>query len=183
MKAPRTAAAAIIAAGALLATGSLALAAGPRAHATATPQGGTIQVFISNLGPTKSKVTITGAIGDYGTGISETKQGKVNPNGAYEELKLKHGTMLVDAAPFDKAIDHAHPQINTSNCSFFLTASGPSTIMSGTGAYAGAHGKITLTAQFGGIGPKKANGHCNMSNNAPTFGGFFAITGKGTVSF
>jgi len=181
MKAPRTAAAAIMAAGTLLATGSLALAAGPRAHATA--QGGTIHVFVSNLGPTKSKVTITGAIGDHGIGISETKQGKVNPNGAYEQLKLGHGTLLIDGSAFDKAINHAHPQINTSNCSFFLTGSGPTTIVSGTGAYAGAHGRITLTAQFGGIAPKKANGKCNMSNNAPTLGGFFVITGKGTVSF
>jgi hypothetical protein len=176
-------AAAVAVTGALLASGSLALAAAPKAHPASASKGGTIHVFISNLGPTKSKVTITGAVGDYGIGISQTKQGKVDPNGAYEELKLKHGTMLVNGAGFEKAINHAHPQINTSNCSFFLTASGPSTIVSGTGAYAGAHGKVALTAQFGGIGPKKSNGQCNMSNNAPTFGGFFAITGKGTVSF
>ena len=90
---------------------------------------------------------------------------------------------MVDAAAFDRAINHAHPQINASNCSFFLTASGPSTITSGTGAYAGAHGRVTLTAQFAGIAPKKANGRCNMSNHAPTLGAFFAITGRGTVSF
>jgi hypothetical protein len=182
MRTVRTAAAVAVT-GALLTSGSLALAAAPKAHSAAAPQGGTIHVFISDLGPTKSKVTITGAIGDYGIGISETKQGKVDPNGAYEELKLKHGTLLVYGAGFDAAINHAHPQLNTSNCSFYLSASGPSRIMSGTGTYAGAHGKITLTGQFGGIGPKKANGKCNMSNNAPTFGGFFAITGTGTVAF
>jgi len=183
MKASKTAAAALAVTGGLLASGSLAVAAGPRAHASATPKGGTVHVFVSHIGNTKAKLTITGAIGDYGTATSENKQGKVTANGVYQHAKLKHGTLVINTGAFDKKLNHAHFHLNSSNCSAWFTATGPATITSGTGAYAGAHGKLTLTAQFAGIAPTKANGSCNLSNSAPTLGGFIVITGKGKVSF
>jgi len=183
MKSSRPAAALLLAMASLLATGSLALAAGSRAHASATPKGGAIRVFVSHLGGNRAHITITGAIGDYGTVISQNKQGKPVKQGVYKHAMLKHGKLVINTTAFQQKLNHAHFHLNTSNCSASFTATGPATIMSGTGAYAGAHGTVTLTAQFAGIAPKKANGSCNLSNSAPTLGGFLVITGKGRVSF
>jgi hypothetical protein len=182
MKAVRMVAAVAVSGG-LLASGSLALAAGPRAHAAATPQGGAIHILISHFGSTTAKITITGAIGDYGTITTETKTGKPSSNGDYGTIKLRHGTLFINATAFNAKLDKAPSTVNKSNCSYYVSGSGGSTIESGTGAYAGAHGAATLTATFAGVAPKKANGTCNFANNAPTLGSYEAITGNGTVHF
>ena len=128
--------AALVAVGSLLATGPLALAAG----AAATPEGGAITIYIHNTSETKGKITITGAIGDYGTSLSEDKSGKADPNGNYEKIDLKKGSFLVDGTKLNKALQHVKPQINASTCSVVFTGTGPVTIGSGTGAYEGISG-------------------------------------------
>ena len=80
----------------------------------------------------------------------------------------------------DKTFSHLHPSINKSNCSVSFTAHGPTTITSGTGDYAGISGTVKISITFAGIAPKKANGTCNLADNAPTYGGFSAIIGSRT---
>jgi hypothetical protein len=183
MKSLRTAAAVAVA-GTVLATGSLALAAGGSTHPTTgtAAHGGPIRVFVTNQTETKGKITITGAIGDYGTAISTDKNGKVDSNGSFEQLHLKQGGLVIDGTGLNKAFAHVHPQFNSDNCSFSFSASGPTKIVSGTGAYAGATGSVKVTVTFAGIGPKLKSGKCNQANNAPTFGAYSTVTGSGSIA-
>ena len=171
--------AAAVAAGSLLATGPLALAAG-----SAAPKGGAIQLFIYNLNNTpKADITITGAIGDYGTTTSVDAAGKPDENGNFEKVTLSHGGLLVDGTQLNKATAHVKPQINQASCALLYQATGPAKIVSGTGAYAGATGSLKVTETFAGIVPHKGKG-CNFqASDSATHGEFSAITGTGTVSF
>jgi hypothetical protein len=162
-------------------TGCL-LGAGPAALAASTPKGGKIRVFLTYVSPTKSKILVTGAIGDYGTAVSQDANGKVDANGTFQKVTLKHGGFLVDATALTKKLESAKPTMSKANCSFSLTGTGETTVEDGTGAYAGITGKVAITLTFAGIAPKTAKG-CNMSNNAPTLGAFQSITGTGSVSF
>jgi len=158
------------------------LGAGSAALAASTPKGGKIRVFVTNTSSTKGKILITGAIGDYGTTVSQDANGKVDPNGDFEKVTLKHGGFIVNATGLNKKLNSGKPTINTTNCSFAFTGTGPTTIGDGTGAYAGISGTVAITVTFAGIAPKTAKG-CNLANNAPTFGAYESITGTGSVSF
>jgi hypothetical protein len=158
-----------------------ALGAGSAAVAAATPQGGKIRVFLTVASQTKSRIVITGAIGDYGTALSVNANGKVDPSGNFEKVTLKQGGFLVNGTALNKKLDHTKPTINASNCSFVFSGSAPTTISDGTGAYAGITGKIAITLTFAAIAPKTANG-CNFKSNKVT-GGYQSITGTGSVSF
>ncbi len=159
----------------LLGAGSVALAA-------STPQGGKIRLFVTNSSATKSKITITGAIGDYGTAVSQDAKGKVEPNGAFKKVTLKHGGFIVNATGLDKKLNSAKPTVNRTTCSVVFTGTGPATIGDGTGAYAGISGTVAITFTFAGVAPKTAKG-CNLANNAPVFGQYQSVTGSGSVSF
>jgi hypothetical protein len=162
-------------------TGCL-LGAGPAALAASPPKGGKIRIFVTNTSATKAKILVTGAIGDFGTTISQDANGKADPNGDFQKVILKHGGFLVDGTALNKKLNSARPTINTTNCSIVFSGTGPTTVKDGTGAYAGISGKVTITVTFAGIAPKTAKG-CNLANNAPTFGQYQSITGAGTVSF
>jgi hypothetical protein len=158
-----------------------ALGAGSAAVAAATPQGGKIRVFLTATSATNGKILITGAIGDYGTTVSEDANGKPNPNGNFEKVTLKQGGFLVDGTALNKKLNHVKPTINTTNCSFVFSGTAPTTISDGTGAYAGITGKVAITLTFAAITPKTAKG-CNFKSNKVN-GGYQSITGTGTVSF
>ena len=158
------------------------MGAGPAALAASAPTGGKIRVFVTNTSATKAKILITGAIGDYGTTVSQDANGKVDPNGDFEKVTLKHGGFLVDATALNKKLSSGKPTVNKTNCSFAFTGTGPTTVEDGTGAYTGITGKVAITVTFAGIAPKTAKG-CNLANNAPTYGGYQSITGTGSVSF
>jgi hypothetical protein len=159
-----------------------ALGAGPAALAAAAPQGGKIRVFVTNTSATKGKILVTGAIGDYGTTISQDANGKTDPNGNFEKVTLKQGGFIVDGTALNKKLNTAKPTINKTNCSVAFGGTGPTTIEDGTGAYAGISGNVAITVTFAGIAPKTAKG-CNFGNNAPEFGAYQSITGTGSVSF
>jgi hypothetical protein len=159
-----------------------ALGAGSTALAASSQQGGKIRVFVTNTSATKGKILSTGAIGDFGTTITEDANGKPDPNGNFQKVKLKHGGFLVNGTALNKKIDHAKPTFNRSNCSISFSGTGPATIGGGTGAYAGITGKVTITVTFAGIAPKTAKG-CNLGQNAKIAGQYQSITGSGTVSF
>jgi hypothetical protein len=166
---------------AALGVAACALGAGAATVAAATPQGGKISVFLTGTSATKSKITITGAIGDYGTALSVDANGKVDANGNFEKITLKQGGFLVDGTALNKKLQHVKPTINTANCSFVFSGTAPTTLSDGTGAYAGITGKIAITLTFAGITPKTAKG-CNFKSNKVS-GAYQSITGTGSVSF
>ena len=154
----------------------------PVALAASTQTGGRIRVFVTNTSATRGKVLVTGAIGDYGTTLSEDADGKVDPNGNFAKVTLKHGGFIVDTTALSRTLTHARPVINTTDCSFVLSDSGSSTIRDGTGAYTGVSGTLTLSVIFAGISQKTAKG-CNFADNAPSYGQYQSIIGTGSVSF
>ncbi len=160
----------------VLGTGSAAVAA------PTTPTAGKIRVFATDTTETKGKIVVTGVIGDYGTLVSEDANGKVDPNGNFEKVTLKHGGFLVDGTALNKKLNSTKPTINTTDCAFSFIGTGPTTIEDGTGAYAGITGHVAITVTFAGIAPKTAKG-CNLADNAPTYGAYSSITGVGSVSF
>jgi hypothetical protein len=168
--------------------GSLLLS-GASAFGATTPTGGTINVFVTpTLNGSEGTIVITGAIGDYGKTVNANSAGKPAKKGSYELLDLKKGTILVNATQFNAATNNASPTFSAVTCSGSFLASAPAQIVSGTKAYAGITGSVTLTATYGFVGPffksGSKKGQCNTSNNAPTPPGFFvSITGSGTVSF
>lgn len=166
--------AALAAAGCLLATGSLATAASAQ-------KSGKIHVFVTNASDTKSKILITGAIGDYGTSVSQDANGKIDPNGNFTKVTLKHGGFMINTTALSKTLRRTRPTINTANCSVVLTGSASTTIYDGTGAYTGISGRVVVTLTFAGVAPRTAKG-CNLANG-PTHGTYSAVTGTGTVSF
>jgi hypothetical protein len=157
-----------------------ALGAGSATVAAATPQGGKIRIFVTNTSATKGKILITGAIGDYGTTVSEDANGKPNPNGNFEKVTLKQGGFLVNGTELNKKLNQAKPVVNQANCSVSFSGTGPTTIGDGTGAYAGISGNISITVTFAEIAPKTAKG---CSPNGKALAGYQSITGAGSVGF
>ena len=133
---------------------------------------------------TPGKILITGAIADHGTVISTNAAKKPTAKGAYKLLRLKNGTILVDGTQLGKALTAGQPStLNASNCSAIFGATAPVTLSSGTGAYVGISGTVTITATFAFIGPKTKSGTCTMKTSAQPVGTYSSITGSGTVSF
>ena len=157
-----------------------ALGVGSTAVAAATPQGGKIRIFVTNTSNTTGKILVTGAIGDYGTTVSQNASGKVDANGDFEKVTLKQGGFIVNATGLNKKLNSVKPTINRSNCSFSLSGTGPTTIGDGTGAYAGISGNIAITVAFAEIAKKTAKG---CSPNARPLASYQSISGSGSVSF
>jgi hypothetical protein len=167
--------------GCVLAGGSAAMAAG------GSPSPGKIKVFVTQVNATKSKLLITGAIGDYGIGVSTDKNGKVDPNGAFQKITLKQGGFVVDATGLNQGLAHASPQINKATCSTVFSGSGPGILEKGTGLYQGIGGKVTITVTFAGIAPRFTSGakkgQCNFAQNVQPLGSYQSITATGKVTF
>jgi hypothetical protein len=127
------------------------------------------------------KVLFTGAIGDYGTSVSVNAQGKAKKKGEYKLLKLTKGSILVNGSALD--LTAATPTVNSSNCSFTVSATAAIPIVKGTGAYAGITGSVTFTASFGAILPKKKSGSgCTESTSAKLLAESTEFSGTGTVN-
>jgi hypothetical protein len=163
------------------------LVGGSIASAATSPAGGAIKVFVTNTSDTKGKILVTGAIGDYGTTLSTNKNGKVNANGNYEQIKLKHGSFEVNGTQLNKNLNKGQPQVNASTCSEAFIGSGPTTLLNGTGLYKGISGNVKITVTFAGIAPRFTSGakkgQCNFSENAEPLGQYQSITGVGKVKF
>jgi hypothetical protein len=159
--------------------------------AAAAPTGGAIKVWVkpTPTGTTNVKhpggVMITGAIGDYGTSVSENAAGKKVNKGPFKLLRLHKGNILVNATALNTATQNAfmHAAPNTTNCSIMLTASGVVTIVKGTGAYVGVTGSATFTVSYGAVLPKKKNGACTLKTSTKALATFSSFSGTGTVSF
>jgi hypothetical protein len=151
------------------------------ATAGAAPAGGTIHVYSRPTSSVKGTITITGAIGDYGTTIELNKKGKVDPNGVFQKATLKKGTFVANTTGLNKVLNKAQPKVNTSNCSASFSGTGPVTLGKGTGAYKGIGGTVRITVTFAGIQPRFTSGpkagQCNFS--AAPKGSYQSITGVG----
>jgi hypothetical protein len=149
-----TAAAALLAVGCAPAASSAATtSATTGAHAaTAAAAGGSAVHFsgysLNSDGPDLT-VVLSGAIGDYGPAVSVHPNGTVDPDHSSElKLDLKKGTLRLDVAALDKKFVAATGQWGASpTCSFHASATGATPVVpgSGTGAYRGASGSITMT--------------------------------------
>jgi hypothetical protein len=155
------------------------------ATAGAAPAGGTIHIYSHPTSPVKATITVTGAIGDYGTTLEVNKKGKVDPNGAFQKVTLKKGTFVADTTGLNKALNKAQPKANASNCSISFSGSGPATLGKGTGAYKGIGGTLKVTITFAGIAPRFTSGtkagQCNFNGNPK--GSYQSITGVGKIHF
>lgn len=158
------------------------------ATASATPTGGTIEIWATPGNGAVASIVVTGAIGDCGTATTIDKSGKVDENGDYVKVALKHGGFEVNSVALNQKTNAAPPiMVNNTTCSVEFGGSGPVTLFNGTGMYVGITGTLHITETFAGVsaryatGPKK--GQCNMSNNSQPIALGSSITGTGTVEY
>jgi len=142
-------------AGAAVLAAAVATAACASASAT-TPAANTgkdtthlIVYSINSDGP-HFRALATGALGDYGPGVTVLPNGKVDPARVSElELNLSHGSLRLSITGIhaDLVRDHSHWTWNTANCSGSVkfTATVPVVPGSGTGAYRGITGRFAMT--------------------------------------
>jgi hypothetical protein len=165
------------------------LAAGVAAGSNrATSAGGPVRIFATAGNGITGRIVIAGAIGDYGKTFTMDKNGKGDANGNYVRITLKKGTFLVDSTALNKKTDNAPPSVfDKATCSYGFSGTGPVTLSDGTGAYAGISGSISITVNFGAVGPLLKSGPkkgtCNLSDNAQPIATGGYILGKGTVKF
>jgi hypothetical protein len=182
-----TLATAVVMLGGIATSASLALASG--AAGGATPVSGQTQIWAS-LGPGNGSgfnVVFTGAIGDHGTSIGATKNGKSTKknNPGYRLFILKRGTIFFNTKTIDAAENNnntAPTTLNTTTCSATFVVTDPVTAISGTKAYAGIKGTIDVTISYAFTLPLD-KGKCNPNTNANPSASIGLVTGTGTVSY
>jgi hypothetical protein len=96
------------------------------------------------------RAILTGAVGDYGPGVTVHPNGSVDPTHTSElELNLSHGSFRLSIAKLDAAFVRAviHWPYDAATCSIqgAVTGTAPIVAGSGTGAYRGITGGFTLT--------------------------------------
>ena len=165
-----------------------ALVGGTSALGASTPAGGSID-FLASSSATGGGGTIivTGAIGDHGKTLNIDANGKPDPNGEHVKVTLTEGTFEVDAVPLDAQTNKASPTFSPATCSAALSATGPVTLVDGTGLYKGITGTVSVNISIAFLLPRytsgKHKGKCNMGNNATPFAASELIHGTGTVQF
>ncbi len=158
---------------------------GAVAAASGSPTRGAVRVWVTPGSGAVDRILLTGIIADHGTATSINKAGKVDKNGTYVRVALRHGTFLVNAVAFNKDLDKIRPTVDKGTCSFWGTGSGDVTLSDGTGAYAGITGRIRMTTSFAAVLPRFASGakkgQCNANGRPVTeFDG--ELLGAGSVS-
>jgi len=159
------------------------------AAGAATPVSGQTQLWAS-LGPgngTGFKVIFTGVIGDHGTSMGATANGKPTKknNPGYRLFILKKGTIFFNTKTIDAAENNNSTPpttVNATTCSATFVVTDPVTAISGTKAYAGITGTIDVTISYAFTLPLD-NGKCNMNSNANPSAAIGLVTGTGTVSY
>jgi len=112
---------------------------------------GTVDVTIWSIdsdGPDFQAI-LSGAIGDYGPAVTVLPDGKVDPEHTSEmELELQHGTfrLYIDGIASKLRAQTSHEPVYAATCSdyFHVTATVPVVAGSGTGAYRGIRGSLSL---------------------------------------
>jgi hypothetical protein len=146
--------------------------------------GGTAHIMaysINSDGP-DFQVIVTGAVGDWGQGVSVYPDGAVDPDHTSElSLKLTRGSFRLSIARLDAGIVSAyrHWPSNPGTCSgsIAVTAATPIVAGSGTGSYRGISGTFTVTATIDEIDVKPA-----CSGTSPFRAQVVFMVGTGTVA-
>jgi hypothetical protein len=128
------------------------------------------------------RVILTGAVGDYGPGVTVYPSGKIDPRHTSEmELKLTHGSFRLSIASLGKKIVGAfrHFPGNTSTCSGTVTvaAAAPIVAGSGTGSYRGIGGGFSMTATIDEVDAQPV---CN--GRGKFLSQVILMVGSGTIS-
>jgi hypothetical protein len=150
--------------------------------AAGMPAEGKIKIFVASPDTVKSRVVVVGAIGDYGTAISQDKNGKPDINGVFEKFMLKQGGFTVDATVLNKTVGKIKPKVNPATCSVEFAGSGPGTVINGSGLYAGISGTLKISFDLVWITPRK-NGKCVLNENPKPVASYDTVSASGTVSF
>ena len=146
----------------------------------ASPSGGLIKFWAVQSTPQTVSITITGAIGDFGTVTTVDKNGTADQNGDYSLVKLQSGTFMINLTSWKKKNSKVSFHINPKSCSSQGSATGPVSVSNGTGDYEGISGHLSYTETDAWILPRTAGGKCNDTNPLS----YFAMqTGSGVVSF
>lgn len=137
--------------------------------------------YSDNDGPTSS-VILTGAIGDYGTAVSETAGGAVAARHRDDlQLRLTRGSFRIRTGDVDKQLVSAFTDFppNRTTCSGNVVATGAAPVVpgSGTGAYRGVTGTFHLTVTIAEV---DARNHCTPSS--AFLRQSVVISGSGTVT-
>lgn len=128
------------------------------------------------------QVIVTGAVGDWGQGLSVYPDGAVDPDHTSElSLKLTRGSFRLSIARLDAGIVSAyrHWPSNPGTCSgsIAVTAATPIVAGSGTGSYRGISGTFTVTATIDEIDVKPV-----CDGTSPFRAQVVFMVGSGTVS-
>lgn len=128
-------------------------------------------------------VVLTGAIGDFGAGVSVLPNGTIDPEHSSQfKLALTQGSFRIVIGPLHvkllNALDHASYNLKTCSGHVAVTGAAPVVAGSGTGAYKRIRGNFKLTFTVNEVDAKPG---CHP------FSGLLAqsvfITGSGTVSY
>ncbi len=171
--------------GAVVVAGTIGLSA---AAASTGPTGGTIEIWATPGNGAVAKIVVTGAIGDYGTATTIDKNGKVDENGDYVKVALKHGGFEVNSVVLNQKTNAVPPiMVNKTTCSVEFGGSGPVTLFNGTGMYVGITGTLHITETFAGVGGRYTSGakkgQCIMNNSSQPLAFWGSITGTGKIAF
>jgi hypothetical protein len=146
--------------------------------------GGFVRItgYSNNDGPT-SRVVVTGVIGDFGKAVRTNSPGST---GEYNELvvKLTRGSFGLNIAGVESDLAAAisgHFPTNATTCSGEVAVSGGAAIEagSGTGAYKGLSGTLTLTITINEV---QSPPNCPATDTSPYLAQSVFITGSGKVS-
>jgi hypothetical protein len=116
-----------------------------------------IMVWSVNSDGPNFRAILTGAVGDYGPGVTVYPDGVVDPDHSSDlKLNLSRGSFLVSIAKIDSQFGHAVVRwpYDRTTCSIHGTVTGTAPIVagSGTGAYRGIAGAFTLLILMAGTG-------------------------------
>ena len=75
---------------------------GVSAWGSSSPKGGTIYVSATPKNGATDPIVIVGAIGDFGTATTIDQNGKVDSNGDYVKIVLKHGGFEISTKTLKK---------------------------------------------------------------------------------
>ena len=150
------------------------------AGAASTPVGGLIKYWVTQSTPQTESITITGAIGDFGTVTTVDKNGSTNQNGNYALVTLQHGAFMMNLTSWFKKNGKVSFPINSKSCSTEGSATGTVSLSNGTGDYMGISGHLSYSETDAWILPRTGNGKCNDTDPLH----YFAMqSGAGVVSF
>ena len=154
-------------------------ATAPTARAT-PPRGGVIEFYTSGTLATPIRAyVITGVFADSGATSPKDNRAK--------GLQLTKGSIRINNSAANAAESriyaHLDRYVNASTCALTYHYTAPIELLSGTGAYAGITGSVTLHNTDVGVLPRTAAGACNESPNVTPIGFLSESYGSGRASF